>query len=220
MAKARGKNYLKSKKTVTSKENLTFDKALELSKKASYAKFDESLELHFNLSIDPKDSDQRIRFTTTLPNGIGKSVKVLVISKENVEDVAKIVSGKLKPGKDFDTVIATPDVMKDIAKAARILGPKGMMPSPKNGTITADTKKAVEEFSKGQIEVKNQQGYPVLHQLVGSLKMDDAKLGENIKFLISEIKKNRPAKVKGKFIKKAVICSSMGPSITLDLDTL
>jgi len=220
MAKTRGKKYLESKKKVSSKSNTNLSESLKLVKKVSYTKFTESLELHLNLGIDPKDSGQRVRFTTTLPNGVGKKVKVLTISKENVDDIAKIVSGKLKPGKDFDIVIATPEVMKDIAKVARILGPKGMMPSPKNGTVTADIKKAEEKFSKGQIEVKSQSGYPVLHQLVGNLKMKDKELVENIEFLISEIKKNRPAKVKGKFIKKAVVCSSMGPSVRLDLSSL
>lgn len=221
MAKVRGKKYLNSKKVVTKEDGkVVLDNAVKLSKKVGFANFNESLELHLNLGIDPKDSDQRIRFTTTLPNGIGKSVKVLTIAKENVDDVAKIVSGKLKPGKDFDIVIATPDVMPDMAKAARILGPKGMMPSPKNGTISADLKKATAEFSKGQVEIKSQTGFAVLHQLIGNLKMEDKELLENIKFLISEIRKHKPAKVKGKFIKKAVLASSMGPAITLDLDTL
>ena len=170
-----------------------------------------------NLGIDPQNSDQRIRFTTTLPHGIGKSIKVLVISDKNVDEVDKIVSGKLKPGTDFDTIIATPSVMKNLAKAARILGPKGMMPSPKTGTVTDNPKKASDDLAKGQVEIKNQPSHSVIHQIVGKVSFDNKKLVENIGHLIKELNANKPAKVKGKFIQKVVVCTSMGPSVKIEV---
>lgn len=217
MANKRGKKYQESKKAVKAGEAYSVADAVKLVKDAKYANFNESVEIHFNLGVDIKDSDQRIRFTTTLPSGTGKTVSVLAIDKDSKDNIDNIASGKLKPGKDFDIVIATPDVMKDLAKIARILGPKGMMPSPKNGTIAKDVESAKKEFSKGQIELKTQSGHAVLHQLIGSVKMSNEELVGNIEYIVEELKKNRPAKVKGKFIKKAVICTTMGPAALLDI---
>ncbi len=224
--KKRGKKYRDAVKKVDKNKEYNIDEAVKLLKSIKYSNFNESVELHVNLGIDPKNNDQRIRFTTTLPHGTGKSVTVLVISDDDKGKdgaviyrdktaIDEIIKGKLVPSKDFDVVITKPEFMKDIAKAARILGPKGMMPSPKNGTVTNDIDKAIDQFSKGQIEVKNQSGHAILHQIVGKIDFGTDKLVENVEFLLSEIEKNKPVKTKKKFIQKVYLSSTMSPSVKI-----
>ena len=225
-AKSRGKKYTEAKNSLDKTKSHDIDEAVKEIKKVKYAGFTESVELHVKLGIDPKNTDQRVRFTTSLPFGTGKSVKVLAISKETPRDEAnvlyrdvkvidEIVAGKFNAGKDFDIVITTPEFMKDIAKAAKILGPKGLMPNPKNNTVTNDIPRTVADLSKGQIEIKNQSGHAVLHMVVGNVSFKDAELAANINHIVGELNKNIPAKLKKKFIQSAYIATTMSPSLRL-----
>lgn len=224
--KVRSANYKKAREAVHKKANLSTEEAIKDIRKAAYAKFTESVELHVKLGIDKTKSDQRIRFTTSLPNGIGKKIKVLVIGTDNSGEkdgviyrdasaIDEIVKGDLKPDTDFNIIVAHPSAMKDIAKAAKILGPKGLMPSPKNGTVTDNPKAAIEELAKGQVEIRTQGGHAVIHQIVGNLDFKDEELVENINHLLSELNKNAPAKVKKKFIQNVYVTSTMGPSVKI-----
>ncbi len=226
--KKRSKAYTEARKQIKKETALKISDAIIASQKVAHAKFDESIELHVNLGIDPKNTDQRIRFTTSLPHGTGKSIKILVISEDNsgVKEniiyrnesvIDEITKGTVSPDKDFNIVIATTTQMKNLAKVARVLGPKGLMPSPKNGTVTEDIKKAIDSLSKGQIEVKSQQGFAVLHQVVGKKSFEPKKLEENIQHMLTELNKNTPSKMKKKLIQNAYIASSMGPGIKLEI---
>ncbi|PJA40362.1 hypothetical protein CO178_02330 [candidate division WWE3 bacterium CG_4_9_14_3_um_filter_34_6] len=223
----RSENYKKAKKVLDNTKVYKVADAVKLVRKAAYANFTEALELHINLGIDTGNSNQRVRFNTSLPHGIGKSIKVLVISSDNKGKTGDVIyknatvaddilAGKLKPDTDFNVVVATPSVMKDIAKIARLLGPKGMMPSPKAGTVTENIEKVLSDVSKGQVEIKNQQGHAVLHQVVGNLNFKDEQLVENIEHLLSELQKNTPSKMKKKLVQKTFLTSSMGPSIRIE----
>lgn len=222
--KTRGKNYAKARGTIDKTKQYSIEEAIKSLKKNTYAKFDEAVELHVVLGIDTTKTDQRVRFLSNLPHGVGKESNILVLSDNNrgkdgnilwrdESAVDEIVSGKLKPDTDFNVVIATPAMMKNIAKAARILGPKGMMPSPKTGTVTDKPENAVKELAKGQIEIRSQAGHAVIQQSVGRIKFEDNQLKENIEFILEELQKNTPAKLKKKFIQKAYICSTMSPSL-------
>lgn len=222
--KKRSANYVASKKILDNSKIYSTKEAVKLIRKALHAKFTETLECHVNLGIDTKNSDQRVRFTTSLPNGIGKSVKVLVISASdkgkdgNVlwrdsKAIEEIVSGKLKPDIDFNVIIADPAMMKELGKAARLLGPKGLMPSPKTGTITDKPEKVIEDLAKGQVEIKSQPSHAVLHQIVGNFSFKDEQLVENIDHLLTELQKNSPSKMKKKLVQRVFLTSSMGPSI-------
>ena len=209
-------------------ENPTIDQAIETIVSNANANFTEAIELHVNLGIDPRNSEQRVRFTTSLPHGIGKTVKILVIGNESKDEgniiyrdssaIPAILDGKLQPGKDFDMVITSPEMMKDLAKVARVLGPKGMMPSPKNGTVTSKLSATLEEFSKGQIEIKSQPNHAVIHQVVGNISFDKQKIVENIEHLITDLKKRQPSKLKKSFIQSIYVASTMGPSIKVNFE--
>lgn len=226
MAK-RSKNYKEAKNKIKdTQKSYPLNEAIEMVKSAAYAKFNESVELHINLGTDPKINDQRIRFAASLPHGTGKTAKILVISdnnsgvKENVnyrdeKVIEEILSGKIVPDKDFDVVIATTEMMKSLAKVARILGPRGLMPSPKMGTVTDDVEKAIATQSKGQVEIKSQPNHAVIHQSVGKVNFDADKLAENISYVISEINKNTPSKLKKKLIQQVYVSSTMGPSVKI-----
>ncbi|MFH0853973.1 MAG: 50S ribosomal protein L1 [bacterium] len=195
--------------------------AAKLIKDGKKAKFDESIEVHLKLGIDTKKGDQQIRGTCVLPHGTGKEKKIAVITSEgNIKEAeaagADIVGGdemieKIKTsGKiDFDILVATPDVMKNLAKIAKILGPRGLMPSPKSDTVSANITKTVSELKKGKITFKNDDTANV-HQVIGKISFDCNKLAENVKAFIDEIKKAKPSGSKGVYIKNAVICSTMG----------
>ena len=194
-------------------------------KKDSKTKFDATVEAHINLGIDV--TKQNVRFTITLPHGTGKIQRVAVLSDKKVEqadinliesDLSKIEKGTLRPKIDFDVFITEPKFMPKIAKVAKILGPAGLMPNPKNGTVTDDIKKAVEQFKKGKIEVRTEQKAPLIHIVIGKISFDNKALEENLNELISNLKKNRPPKAKPGWIKNVYLTSTMGPSVKINLE--
>ena len=204
------------------------EEAIKVLKETSTAKFIETVELHANLNIDPKYADQQLRTTVTLPNGIGKTIKIAVLTNEanfeeakmngadvvgNDELIDLISQGNL----DFDLLISTPDLMPKLAKLGRVLGPKGLMPSPKSGTVTTTLANTLSDFKKGKFEYKADKT-GVVHVSFGKANFTETQLLENLVALYSSIQQNRPSGVKGKYFKKVFICSSMGPSIPLDLE--
>ena len=202
------------------------NEATALVKEAAKATFDETVELHIRLGIDPKQSDQLVRGTVTLPHGIGKTRKVAVLAKGEKQKEAETAGADLvgaedliesisKGNIDFDILVATPDVMKDLSKVAKILGPKGLMPNPKAGTVTFEVENAVKELKKGRIEYKND-SYGIIHCPVGKVSFDAQKLADNIKVLFEAVSKAKPSSSKGQYIKSVSISSTMGPGIYLD----
>ncbi len=201
--------------------------AAELIKKTHHTKFNETVELAINLGVDPKHSDQVVRGTVVLPNGLGKSVRVLVIAggekvREAQEAGADFVGGddmvqKIMEGwTDYDAVIATPDMMKSAGKLGKVLGPRGLMPNPKTGTVNFDVAKAVKESKAGKVEFRVDKA-GIVHCPVGKINFEAAKLAENAHALIGAVVKAKPAAAKGKYVKKITLTSTMGPAITVDL---
>lgn len=225
----------KKNKTIASKVDrlkaYTVEEAVKVLKDcASLRKFDETIEISLNLGIDPKYADQQVRGVISLPNGTGAKVRVAVIARDAKADEAKKAGAdvvgaedlieQIKSGKiDFDRVIATPDMMGLVGQVAKILGPKGMMPNPKLGTVTPDVKKAVEEAKAGSIEFRAEKT-GIVQAGVGKASFDNKKLVENISFFIDAIQKARPAGAKGTFMKKATLSSTMGPGLKIDLVAL
>jgi large subunit ribosomal protein L1 len=201
--------------------------ATELIKQTHHTKFNETVELAINLGVDPKHSDQVVRGTVVLPNGLGKSVRVLVLAsgdkqREATEAGAEFVGGdelvqKIMEGwTDFDAVIATPDMMRSAGKLGKVLGPRGLMPNPKTGTVTADVTKAVKETKAGKVEFRVDKA-GIVHCPIGKIKFDAPKLAENAHALIAAILKAKPAAAKGKYVKRITLTSTMGPGINVDL---
>ncbi len=225
------KRYNEIRKLVDSEKAYTLDEAVELLKKTATAKFDETIEFHIKTNIDYRKSEQNIRSTISLPHGTGKSVRVLVFAKGEKAEEAKQAGADYVGAEeladkianegfvDFDVAIATPDMMKVIGKLGKVLGPRGLMPNPKTGTVTEDIKVAVSEFKKGKVEVRTDKTGN-LHFPVGKASFEPDKLKENIKSAYEQILSLRPAGVKGHFIKKAVVATTMGPGIKLDLNVL
>ena len=221
-----GKRFNEAGKLVEKGKVYPLAEAAELVKQTAKAKFDETVELHIRLGIDPKQSDQIVRGTITLPHGIGKTRKVAVLAKGEKQKEAqdagadKVGSEDLieeisKGTLDFDILVATPDVMKDLSKVAKILGPKGLMPNPKSGTVTFEIKTAVSELKKGRVEYKND-AFGIIHVPVGKASFDKEKLADNIKTLFEAVLKAKPASSKGQYIKSVSISSTMGPGIFVD----
>ena len=201
---------------------------IETLKKTSTAKFVESIELHANLNIDPKYADQQLRTTVTLPHGVGKQVKIAVLTNnENIEEaksagadlvgneelIEKITKGDI----DFDLLIATPNMMPKLAKLGRVLGPKGLMPSPKSGTVTSTLTETLNEFKKGKFEYKADKT-GIVHINFGKSDFTSTQLVENLTALYQSIEQNRPSGVKGKYFKSLFVCTTMGSSIKLNLE--
>lgn len=197
----------------------TVKEAVKKVKESSKSKFDSSVEAHITLDVDV--TKQNIRFPITLPNGTGKTQRVAVLSDKKVEeadinltevDLVKIEKEEIRPKTDFDVLITEPKFMPKVAKIAKILGPAGLMPTPKNGTVTEDTKKAVEQFKKGKLEVRTEQKAPLIHIVIGKVSFENIALEQNINEIISELKKNKPQKAKPGWIKSIHLTSTMGPS--------
>ena len=224
----RSKNYQKASVSVSSeKKEVTLTEAVELAKKGSYAKFRASLELHLNLNIDPKKTDQKINFTTTLPFSTGKTKRVVVITNPEKQSEAEKAGADEVGGKElieriaqgwlgFDALVASPDMMSELASVARILGPKGLMPNPKNGTVSMDVATAVGNLKKGQMTIKMGDD-PALHLVVGNDEQKTAEVVANIEHIMTLLNANRPAKLKGNLIKSAFLAPTMGPSFKLSL---
>jgi len=205
------------------------EEAIAILKQTATTKFIESVELHANLNIDPKYADQQLRTTVTLPHGVGKQLTIAVLTNEENFDEAKaagadiignqelidnIVKGEIK----FDLLITTPNMMPKLAKLGRVLGPKGLMPSPKSGTVSSALTDTITEFKKGKFEYKADKT-GVVHISFGKSDFAEIQLIENLQALYNSIEKNRPSGVKGKYFKSLFICTTMGPSIKLDLNT-
>ena len=227
MPKKAGKNHEKARKQVEARP-YKLAEAAELLKKAHHTKFNETVEIAINLGVDPKHSDQVVRGTVVLPNGLGKSVRVLVIAggekvREAQEAGADFVGGddvvqKIIEGwTDYDAVIATPDMMKSAGKLGKVLGPRGLMPNPKTGTVTFDVARAIKEIKAGKVEFRVDKA-GIVHCPVGKIQFEAAKLAENAQALLAAVVKAKPAAAKGKFVKKITLTSTMGPGISIDLD--
>ncbi len=228
--KPRVKKYSKNQKAardlIEPTKLYTLKEALELLPKISKTNFDASAEIHVTLNIDPRQSDQIVRTTTSLPSGTGKSIKIAVIAQDEEAQLAKkagadmvdadaIIKDISKEKINFDILIAAPDKMAELGKLAKVLGPKGLMPSPKNGTITADTAKATQEFKKGKVEIKNDAN-GVIHVAFGKVSFKAEDLYANVKAVVKALSVSKPSGVKGVFIKNMFINSSMSPSIRID----
>jgi large subunit ribosomal protein L1 len=200
--------------------------ACDMTKRAAYAKFDESVDLALRLGVDPKRADQMVRGTTMLPHGTGKKVRVLVFAKGEKEQEARAAGAdyvgaeelmeKIKGGwMDFDQAIATPDLMASVGKLGKVLGPRGLMPNPKTGTVTFDVAKAIAEIRKGRVEYKVEKA-GIVHVPVGKVSFTPEHLYENAHAVIESIVKAKPASCKGRYLKTATISSTMGPGVRLD----
>jgi large subunit ribosomal protein L1 len=221
-----GKKYAAAAKLVE-KPAYTLAEAMPLVKKAAFAKFDETVEIAMRLGVDPKHADQMVRGTVVLPHGLGKSKRVVVIaSGDKVREareagadevggediVQKILGGWL----EFDAVIATPDMMKSVGRLGKILGPRGLMPNPKTGTVTMDVARAVRDVKAGKVEFRvDKTG--IIHCPLGKVSFEPEKLAENAQALISSVIKAKPATAKGRYVKSIVVSSTMGPGFPIDL---
>ena len=222
-----GKNYKKVAELVEKGKLYSIDEACELVKKTSTVKFDATVDVSFHFDIDPTQADQQVRGTLILPNGNGKSKKICAITSR-VDDAlaagadfaggAELIEKILKENWfEFDLIVATPDMMGLLGKAARTLGPKGLMPNPKAGTVAPDIAKAVKEFKLGKVQYRLDKDAN-MHLSIGRVSFESAKLAENLKTLTSTLVKVRPAAVKGSYIKTAVVHTTMGPSIKFVFD--
>lgn len=224
------KRYREAREMVNKEKRYELDEAIELLKKFPTTKFDETIEVHMNLGVDPRKAEQQIRNSLVLPHGSGKKVRVLVFAEGEKADEAKEAGAdfvgvdeyveKIKSGwLDFDVVVTTPNLMGKIGRLGRILGPRGLMPNPKIGTVTMDIKKAVSESKEGKITYRVDK-FANLHIIGGKLSFESKKLKENILTIISAILRERPAALKGVFIKSIALTSTMGPGIKLDIPSV
>ena len=224
LSRRQNENLKKIKNVVHS----SLEEAINLLQETATAKFIESVELHANLNIDPKYADQQLRTTVTLPHGVGKTVRIAVLTNEANFNEAKESGADIIGSQDliddisqgninFDLLVATPDMMPKLAKLGRVLGPKGLMPSPKAGTVSTSLTETLSEFKKGKFEYKADKT-GVVHVSFGKANFSKNQLIENLTSLHQSIEQNRPTGVKGKYFKSLFICSSMGPSIQLDLN--
>ena len=221
------KKYVEASKKVEKNYAYSIDEAIRLVKETSITKFDGTVEVAIKLNVDPKKADQQLRGSLVLPNGTGKSKKILVIAKGEAAKAAKEAGAdfvgdtdmieKIQKENwfDYDVIIATPEMMPELGKIGRILGPKGLMPNPKTGTVTPNPVKTIEDIKKGMVEFRTD-SYGNIHTIVGKVSFDESKLVENLTYIINTISKLKPASVKGKFITNISVASTMGPGIKLD----
>ncbi|MDR0800111.1 MAG: 50S ribosomal protein L1 [Endomicrobium sp.] len=220
------KRLSEAAKLVDKHKTYKLAEAVALVKETAKAKFDETVEVHIKLGIDPKRSDQMVRGTISLPHGIGKTRKVAVLAKGEKQREAEAAGADIigsndliedisKGNLDFDVLVATPDVMKDLSKVAKILGPKGLMPNPKSGTVTFEIGTTVEELKKGRVEYKND-SFGIIHVPVGKASFEKEKLTDNIKVLMEAVAKAKPSNSKGQYIKSISVSSTMGPGIFVE----
>ena len=225
--KKHGKKYVEASKKVDSTKLYGVDEAISLVKETSVTKFDSTVEVAIKLNIDAKKSDQNLRGSFVLPNGTGKKKKVLVIAKGEAATKAREAGADYVGDKDmidkiskenwfdFDVIVATPDMMPELGKIGKVLGPKGLMPNPKTGTVTTDVVKAIEDINKGMVQYKNDANGNI-HTIIGKVSFDNAKLAENLRYVVTTVAKAKPASVKGVFINSITVTSTMGPGIKLD----
>ena len=226
----KGKKYLEAVSKVDKTRVYTLDEAVKLVKETSVSKFDGSVEIAMRLNLDTRKSDQQLRGAIVLPNGTGKEKKVLVIAKgdnakaakeagaDYVGDTDMLEKIEKENWLDFDVMIATPDMMPLLGKLGKVLGPKGLMPNPKTGTVTTDVKKAVTDVKKGRVEYKTD-SYGNVHALVGKVSFTEEALMENIKAFVAVILKSKPSVVKGVYVKNVALSTTMGPGIKLDINS-
>lgn len=227
----RGKKYRAVIEKIEKEKEYSLEEALTFVKGNALAKFDESVEVHFKLGINPKKGEEQVRSAAVLPHGVGRSKKVAVITTTKMADakeagadliggeelIEEIKSGKLTAGVDFDVVVATPEVMPKLASVAKILGPKGLMPNPKTETVTSKVKEVVEALKKGsKVSFKNDASGNV-HQVIGKLSFEVNQLQENFKSIFDIIQKIKPETMKGRYIQSISVCSTMGPGIKVKM---
>ncbi|MBN1884927.1 MAG: 50S ribosomal protein L1 [Candidatus Krumholzibacteriota bacterium] len=226
----RGKKYRESAARIDRGREYPLDEAVEVLVNLPKAGFDESVEFSANLGVNPRHADQQVRGTVLLPHGTGRDVRVLVLTRGEKETEARDAGAefvgsaefieKIQGGWfDFDVAIATPDMMGDVGKLGRLLGPRGLMPNPKTGTVTFDVAKAVKEAKAGKVEYRVDKGANI-HVPVGKVSFDKHKIAENIKALMTELLRAKPSSAKGKYVKSLYVTSTMGPSIKLDATIL
>ena len=226
----KGKKYVEAAKLVDKNKLYTKEEAISLVKKTSITKFDASVEVAINLNLDTKKADQQLRGTICLPNGTGKTKRILVIAKgpkaaeakeagaDYVGDVDYLEKIEKENWFEFDVLIATPDMMPVLGKLGKVLGPKGLMPNPKTGTVTMDIKKAVEEVKQGRIEYRTD-SFGNVHVIIGKVSFDEKQLLENLDAFVSLILRTKPSVVKGTYVKNISIATTMGPGIKIDANS-
>lgn len=222
-----GKKYVEASKNIDKSKFYDVKEAIKLAKESSVTSFDSSIEVAIKLNVDPKKADQHLRGSLVLPNGTGKTRKVLVIAKGDAAQAAKDAGAdyvgdadmieKIEKENwfDFDVIVATPEMMPILGKLGRVLGPKGLMPNPKTGTVTMNTAKAVEDIKKGMVQYKTD-SYGNIHSIIGKVSFDETKLLENINYIYKTIVKSKPQAVKGTFVENVSISTTMGPGIKID----
>ena len=224
------KRYNSNFEKINRDKEYSLEEAAELISSFSHPKFDESVELAINLGVDPKHADQIVRGTVALPNGIGKDIKVLVFARDDLAEEAKNAGAdfvgaddmveKVKGGwTDIDVVVAAPDMMAEVGKLGKILGPRGLMPNPKIGTVTKDIAKAVTEVKAGKIEFRVEKN-GIIHNIIGKVSFSKEKIVENAKVFVNAILKAKPQATKGVYMKKITMTSTMGPGIKLDKSSI
>ena len=222
-----GKKYVEASKNIDKTTSYSVDDAIKLVKESSVTKFDSSIDVAIRLNIDSKKSDQQLKGSLSLPNGTGKTKKVLVIAKGNFADEAKEAGADFVGEKDmldkikeenwfdFDVIVATPDMMPEVGKIGNILGPRNLMPNPKTGTVTTKVADTVKDIKKGMVTYKNDK-FGNVHTIIGKVSFDAKKLTENLEYVITTIAKAKPNTVKGAFIENIAISTTMGPGIKVD----
>ncbi|MFQ5705808.1 MAG: 50S ribosomal protein L1 [bacterium] len=228
--KKMSKRYKEVRERVESGRDYSIDDAIKLIKETAKAKFDESVEVSVNLGVDPRHADQLVRGTVSLPHGTGKDVKVLVLTKGDKEKEAEEAGAdfvgfdeyinKINQGWfGFDVVVATPNVMSEVGKLGRVLGPRGLMPNPKSGTVTMEVDKAVKELKAGKIEFRVDK-YGILHLAIGKSSFEDQQIRDNLLAFLDTVVRLKPASSKGQYIRKVTLANTMGPGITVDRNAL